>query len=210
MIRIFIIARESRPPSVTFVIVTILFAFVVFMPISQDLCVETLKTYGWHEECVDFDWTVVLVGNPDTDYGSTATFNPSSEPEIWTLFQRVQGLYEVMSENGSTIASFDFRSDTCTFQNYSVSLPMEDEPIQFPTLGLSSVFEWTENCYGMAAKLGDATGNIVVKTGIRLSGKSDSNEVCLKESVGYYARAAVLGMLMIKRIKLGRGCRGLW
>ena len=174
---------------------------LVLSPFLNIAIARGLVIYRWGSQLNNT--YVLAVGT--SDFGSTIWFPQGHK---FHLFERSQGIYDLMDENNYGIICFDFRNEPkyTVSSNTSISSQINENPMEFPSIGLTSAGEWVQRCDGMGVILTDTLG-VVIESGIILRGETLKIKVKVRMRLNVDELLVVLGEMSIfaKRLLL-EGC----
>jgi len=160
-----------------------------------------LRKYHWNHDCDGFDGTVYLAAVHYNQQGlSQAQFPASLGGEEWQLWQSSQGVYQFAPIGTESGVSYNFHLDTYNVNNSTNEggvLTNQDVPLKFPKFGLSSGSDWIRGCYAPATLLRNATGDVVIKTGLSTYTDCSKMEVCVNKNAGTDAVFVAVGRILI-------------
>lgn len=141
----------------------------------------------WNHVCDGFDANIFVDAVNYNSAGFTSAQFPSTMMSggKWQIYQNVQGVYDFGPVGQNSRFTYDFRNETYTIHDstepaWSGHLTDDKSPLSFPEFGLSSDGTWIRSCSTPAVNLQNATGNIVLKTGLGAYTDCSKMEICVK------------------------------
>lgn len=187
---------------------------VAFTPIWCPYVVEAaLRKNLWNHVCDGFDANILM----DAVNYNSAGFSSAQFPSTmmgggkWQIYQDVQGVYDFGPVGQTSKFTYDFRNETYTIHDSidpaeSGHLTDDQSPLSFPEFGLSSDGTWVRSCSTPAVNLQNATGNIVVKTGLGAYTDCSVMEVCAMTSGNLDGILLALGRILIALEQASQCC----
>jgi hypothetical protein len=196
------------------IILMFLAILVAFTPIWCPYVVEAaLRRNLWDHVCDGFDANIFVDAVNYNSAGFTSAQFPSTMMSggKWEIYQNVQGVYDFGPVGQTSKFTYDFRNATYTIHDStdpegSGHLTDDKSPLSFPEFGLRSDGTWIRSCSNPAVNLQNATGNIVLKTGLGAYTDCSKMEVCVMTSGDLNGILLALGRILIALEQASQCC----
>ena len=176
---------------------------VAFAPIWSPYVIEAaIRKHKWGTECDGFDGTIFMDA---VNYGqsglSWVQFPASLGGAKYQIYQSNTGIYEFAPVGGDSIVTYNFINETYTIHNTTApeegQLTANSQPLEFPELGLHSEGSWIRSCFAPAVSLQNATGDVVVQTGLTAYTDCSKLQVCAMETTPQDILLVAIGRILI-------------
>jgi len=197
------------------VLLMFLALIVACIPLWCPYVVEAaMRLELWNNVCNGYDANIFV----QAVHYNSAGFSYAQFPDTimagakWQIYQNVQGIYEFGPVDGaSSEITYNFRNDTYILQQGQGTgnghLTDDDSPLSFPAFGLYSNGSWIRSCSAPAVNLyNNATGNIVVKTGLSAYTDCSKMEICAMTGGGLEGVLLAVGRILIALEQAAQCC----